>query len=59
MLLIFIEQNISLEGSSLSPGGAPVEGPESQWDISEADENTKRFFGMWNWVADMVGAIGS
>ncbi|XP_011421722.3 pleckstrin homology domain-containing family A member 7 isoform X14 [Magallana gigas] len=40
------QNNVSLEGSSLSPGGAPLDGPESQWDISEADENTKRFFGI-------------
>ncbi|XP_078334386.1 uncharacterized protein LOC111131248 isoform X11 [Crassostrea virginica] len=40
------QNNVSLESSSLSPGGVPVENSDGQWDISEADENTKRFFGI-------------
>lgn len=55
LILFFIGQNVSLESSSLSPGGVPVENSDGQWDISEADENTKRFFGMWVLVADFGG----
>ncbi|XP_062582120.1 uncharacterized protein LOC134243894 isoform X12 [Saccostrea cucullata] len=43
------QNNVSLESSSISPGGgpvAPMENSEGQWDISEADDNTKRFFGI-------------
>ncbi|XP_055995511.1 uncharacterized protein LOC125648149 isoform X20 [Ostrea edulis] len=38
------QTSVSLESSSLSPGGGPVN--DEQWDISEADDNTKRFFGI-------------
>ncbi|XP_061173429.1 uncharacterized protein LOC133182524 isoform X13 [Saccostrea echinata] len=40
------QNNVSLESSSLSPGGGPMENSDGQWDISEADDNTKRFFGI-------------
>ncbi|XP_061173420.1 uncharacterized protein LOC133182524 isoform X11 [Saccostrea echinata] len=48
------QNNVSLESSSLSPGGGPMENSDGQWDISEADDNTKRFFDP-SWTYDGQG----